>query len=147
MDYQGQERNDPAEAYRPAPSQDGKKPQNALATASLVMGILALLTCCCCYGGMIFGGLGIIFALLSRGDGPLSGQAKTGMILSVIGLLLGVAAMAVMLGVGLLEAGEMYQELPEIQEIPAVPEMPFPETLRPDNLLVIWKHGKLGGGF
>ncbi len=114
MDYQGQETNYMATEYQSASSQEKKQPPNAMATASLVMGILALVTFCCCYGGMIFGGLGILFALLSRGDRPLEGQAKTGMILSIIGLALGIMTLAFFLGFGLLGSAEFYQELPDL---------------------------------
>lgn len=146
MDYQGQETNYTVTEYQSASSQEMKQPPNAMATASLVMGILALVTCCCCYGGMIFGGLGILFALLSRGDGPLEGQAKTGMILSVIGLILGVLTLAAIFGFGLLGAS-VEGVYPEVQEMPVVPDMPMPtlEEVLPDNFLTVLNRIKMGG--
>lgn len=148
MDYQGQETNYMATEYQSASSQEKKQPPNAMATASLVMGILALVTFCCCYGGMIFGGLGILFALLSRGAGPLEGQAKTGMILSIIGLVLGIMTLAFFLGFGMLGSAEFYQEFPEVQQIPVVPDMPLPtlEEVLPENLLTAFRSVKMGGG-
>ncbi|MCD7907735.1 MAG: DUF975 family protein, partial [Clostridium sp.] len=65
-----------------------KPAPNGMATASLVMGILSLVCCWCGYVGIAFGSLGIIFALLSKRDEPMSGQAKTGLTLSIIGLAL-----------------------------------------------------------
>jgi len=60
---------------------------NNMATASLVMGIIACVTCCC-LGGFLFGGLGIIYAILSHTERELRGQALAGIILSVIAMLL-----------------------------------------------------------
>ena len=65
-----------------------KKP--ALATASLILGIVSLFPFF--FGGttVICGALGITFALLSRGALNLSKTAKTGLILSIIGTLLSI---------------------------------------------------------
>lgn len=62
--------------------------KNAMPSVSLVMGILGLLFFCCCYGGFIFGSLAIIFALLSRTGEPMAGQAKAGLILGIIAIIL-----------------------------------------------------------
>lgn len=69
----------------------------AMSMAALVMGILSLLCCCCGYVGVVFGALGIIFALLSRQNGPMCGRAKTGLILSAIGLVISVISMVMWL--------------------------------------------------
>lgn len=61
-----------------------------LATASFVMGIISLVSilCCCPF---IFSALGIIFALLSKGaEKVLRQRAKTGLILSIIGMVVSV---------------------------------------------------------
>lgn len=65
--------------------------KNNMATASLVMGILSVCSICCCLlFGIVFGALGIIFAIMSkkegRMDGKMDGQAKAGLILSIIGI-------------------------------------------------------------
>lgn len=65
-----------------------KAPQSTLALVSLVMGILGIVTSCCIYGGLIFGSLGIMFALLSRTEERLEGYAKAGLITSIISLVL-----------------------------------------------------------
>lgn len=64
--------------------------KNSMAIASLVMGILSLVGCCCGGVGTVFGALGITFALLSRGEEPMNTHAKTGLTLSIIGICLGV---------------------------------------------------------
>lgn len=83
MDYQEIEVNNSIAPQSP----------NNMATASLVMGIIACVTCCCCFGGFIFGGLSIIFAILSRTERELRGQALAGIILSVIAIMLSIGAL------------------------------------------------------
>jgi hypothetical protein len=65
-----------------------KAPQSTLALVSLVMGILGIVTSCCIYGGIIFGSLGIMFALLSKTEARLEGYAKAGLITSIISLVI-----------------------------------------------------------
>lgn len=71
---------------------------NGMALASLVMGIMSLVCCCCSWLGTPCGALGIIFALLSKGDEPMSSQAKTGLILSIVGIALGVILIFLLAG-------------------------------------------------
>ena len=85
-----------------------KAAPNGMATASLVMGILSLVCCWCGYVGIAFGSLGIIFALLSKRDEPMSGQAKTGLTLSIIGLVLAVIAIVLFL---LMDASSLMSEV------------------------------------
>lgn len=66
--------------------------QSNMALASLVMGIIGIVTSCCCMGGMIFGGLGILFALLSKMSDRYEGYAKAGLITSIIAVVLSVTA-------------------------------------------------------
>ena len=72
--------------------------QNNMALASLVMGILGIITSCCCYGGVIFGSLGILFALLSRTEDRFEGYAKAGLITSAIAIVLVVLVAIVFIG-------------------------------------------------
>lgn len=60
-------------------------------TAAMIMGIISLLVTCC-GGSFVFGALGITFALLSRQShgSKLESQAKTGLILSIIGFVAGI---------------------------------------------------------
>jgi glucan phosphoethanolaminetransferase (alkaline phosphatase superfamily) len=80
------------------------KPSNAkqsnMALASLIMGILSIVTACCCYGGFIFGGLGILFALLSNTGDRMENYAKTGLITSIIGMVLGIVFLILMIALG-----------------------------------------------
>lgn len=89
--YQGQEQ-----------FQQVKDPgHSSMALASMIMGILGILTSCCCYGGMIFGGLGITFALLSNTEGRFKGYGLAGLITSIIALVLAVLALVVIMMLGM----------------------------------------------
>ena len=87
----GQPSRDRANAARTASG------NRSMSIASLVMGILSLLCCCCGYAGIAFGALGIIFALLSRQDGPMDTQAKVGLALSCVGAALAVLSVLLLL--------------------------------------------------
>lgn len=121
--------NPQAESYS-APSHQNRQSPNGLATASLVMGILAVVMTCCCYGGLIFGGLGILFALLSKGNEPMSGRAKAGLGLSLGGLILTVFMWGLFLFVGISGYGGGFEI-----GIPEVLQMPEPEFDLPENLV------------
>lgn len=73
--------------------QQPQKKQNNMALASLIMGIIGIVTACSCYGGFIFGSLGIVFALLSKTEDHFEGNAKAGLITSIIALVLTVVVM------------------------------------------------------
>ncbi len=67
----------------------GSKEQSAnrLATASMVLGIISLFSvlCCCPF---VFSAIGIVLALLSKGASEvLLPRAKTGLVLSIVGLV------------------------------------------------------------
>ena len=79
-----------------APCQN--KRSESMATASFILGLIALLTCGCIYSALVCGALGMILALLSRGgEMKLNIYGKTGLILSSVGLILSIAFYAVML--------------------------------------------------
>ncbi len=64
-----------------------------LATASLVLGIISLFSilCCCPF---VFSAIGIVLALLSKGaEASFRPRAKTGIILSIIGMIVSVVLM------------------------------------------------------
>ena len=72
--------------YGGAPEEYSK----GFAIASLVMGILSVITCCCGIIGIIFGILGIIFYCVQPKDseGKRPTQATVGLILSIVGLVI-----------------------------------------------------------
>lgn len=73
------------------------KRAQGMAIASLVMGILSLLTCCCIYSALPFGALGIIFALLSRGgEQKLDTKGIVGLVLGIAGLLCAILVFVLM---------------------------------------------------
>ena len=63
---------------------------DSMTTASFVLGILSLVFI---ITGMstVLGALGILFALLSRKDGPMSGKAKLGLGFSIAGIAAGIS--------------------------------------------------------
>lgn len=72
-----------------------EEPANGLAVASMVLGVLALISLIAVYPAIIFGSLSIILALLSRGGSlKMNSSAKTGAITSVIALSCNVAVFA-----------------------------------------------------
>lgn len=63
---------------------------NHMAVASQVLGIISAATFCCCGLSIALGGLGIVFALLSKVEDHLDKKARIGLICSIIGVLLGI---------------------------------------------------------
>jgi EamA domain-containing membrane protein RarD len=80
-----------------------KNKQNNMALASLIMGIIGIVTSCCCFGGLIFGSLGIVFALLSKTRDRFEGNAVAGLITSIIGLVFTAIVFILFVGSGLME--------------------------------------------
>jgi hypothetical protein len=78
--------------------QSERPDQSGMALASLVMGILGMVTACCCYGGLMFGSLGILFALLSKTEDRFEGYAKAGLITSSIAFLLVLLVVIIFIG-------------------------------------------------
>ena len=102
---------------------------NGYAKASLVLGILSVvITCCCCCLlplNLITGILAVVFAFVSkRGGNGLTANARWGMILGLIGILLFVIMIGMILstdGLGLSsEATQAWLE--ELQSYYASPE-------------------------
>ena len=70
-------------------SRTGKCIQRAV--AALICSILSIVSVCCLYGAFVFGGLAIIFALLSRGSRKKAvGPARTALLLGTAGVLISV---------------------------------------------------------
>ena len=78
--------------------QNTKKKNQALVSSAFVMGILSVISAVTCFSFLspIFGGLGIIFALLSKGkEETFEKKAKYGLVMSIITV---VAVSAIMAG-------------------------------------------------
>ncbi len=88
---------------------------NSMATASLILGVLSLISSIGGLGGMVFGGLGITFAILSRETRRMDTTGRVGLGLSIGGLVLGLFILAVaFMNDPLLTSGEfmdLYQAL------------------------------------
>lgn len=69
------------------------KKNNNMALASLIVGVLSILLCCCGGFGIILGAVGIVLAILSRGREPMDTRAKVGCGLSIGGIILGIAVL------------------------------------------------------
>ena len=83
-----------------------------LATASLVLGIISLFSilCCCPF---VFSAVGIVLALLSKGASEtLRPRAKTGLILSIVGMVVSVILLAFSIAFPIL----MYRTNPEFKK-------------------------------
>lgn len=99
MDQDNQMNLDDISTYQ----QPLKTKQNNMALASLIMGIIGIVTSCCCFGGLIFGSLGIVFALLSKTQDRFEGNALAGLITSIIGLVFTAIVFILFVGSGLME--------------------------------------------
>ncbi len=99
MDQDNQMNLDDLSTYQ----QPLKNKQNNMALASLIMGIIGIVTSCCCFGGLIFGSLGIVFALLSKTQERFEGNAVAGLITSIIGLVFTAIVFILFVGSGLME--------------------------------------------
>ena len=81
MDFE-QEINIPQNPYQ-------SKHWEGMALASMILGMISLITCSCIYSSIICGALGIIFAVLSKGGETfMNSRARIGLALSAIGLAL-----------------------------------------------------------
>lgn len=145
MDYQDMqtgetERMQPA-GYQPVmPEATSKQPPNNMATASMVLGIVALVTFCCYYTVLPLGGLAILFGLLSRPEGKFAGQAKAGMIMGSIAMVLVVVFWGALIAMALSSIGD-----PGIQNMPVIPSIPD-MTDGLENILTVFRQIPIGGG-
>ena len=98
--------------YTPQPPV--KDPGHGLAIASLVLGIISLLSCCCVYLAVPVGIVGIVLAIISKSksnSGTMETMAKIGLALSIVGVVIAVGYIifsVVWMGT---EAGQEYMEM------------------------------------
>lgn len=90
MENQTAEYTYAAEGTYEAPATGGS---NALAIVSLICGIISIV--CCAGIGPLAGIAGIICGVMGKTRCPKAGMAKTGMILSIVGLVLTVLVVIV----------------------------------------------------
>lgn len=90
---------------------------------SMILGISTLVACCLGYLSIPLGALGILFAILSRRKGqPMNHSSKTGMTLSIIGMLIGIIMLALSIFYTITdpnfweETNEIYKEYEEMYE-------------------------------
>ena len=87
--------------------------------ASMVFGILAILfSCCYGVGGIVFGIIGLILAVLGRNDGK-NGIKIAGLICSIVGLILGVIVLGLLI-LGLSLFYDMFRNNPDILNHPEI---------------------------
>lgn len=77
----------------------GQKPntpyQNPFISASFILGIIGIVTCCCIYVSLACGGLSIIFALLSKGgEKKISRPARNSLAIGIVAIVATVAITA-----------------------------------------------------
>ena len=75
--------------------------KHGYAIASLVLGILSVVFSCCYGIGFILGVVGLVLAILARKSGNKEGVCTAGIILSIIGLVIGVLMFILTVIVGL----------------------------------------------
>ena len=67
--------------------------KHGYAVASLVLGILSIVFCCCWYLGLILGVVGLVLAIVAKKNGNDEGICKAGLVLCIIGTALGAVFM------------------------------------------------------
>ena len=99
--------------YRPS-----ARPQDVMLTASVVLSVIAIATTCCIYSSVVCGSLGIILALLSRGQQKqLSPQGRLAVTTSTAAIAISVLATVMMFVVTIREYGSMENFLKAYSEI------------------------------
>jgi hypothetical protein len=100
--------DDERDDFDDAPRRSASQPGNGMAVASMIVGIVAIVTglfgwCCCAYFGsgtsILIGAIAVILGFVSRSQGSRSGMNVTGLILGFAAILIGVI-MTVLLIVG-----------------------------------------------
>lgn len=71
---------------------------NGMAQASMILGIISIVGVCCCYGGLLFESLAVIFAFLSKTEDQMADSARIGLITGIIGIVLSLFAVLFLIG-------------------------------------------------
>lgn len=99
--------------YTPQPNVNEPDPGHGLAIASLVLGIVSLLSCCCVYLSVVAGVVGVVLAILSKNkskENKFEGMAMAGLVCSIIGVVLSVGY--IIFGVAMMNS-PAYQDIME----------------------------------
>ena len=84
------------------------RPQDAMLTASIVLSVIAIATTCCIYASIICGSLGLILALLSRGQQKtLSPQGKLAVMTSTAAIIISILATVILFAMTIREYGSV----------------------------------------
>lgn len=89
---------------------------NSMATASLIIGVFALISCCIPPFQFFLGVVGILLAVFSKKGQPFQGQALAGLILSIAAIVISILVVAYIYIVGVLVRtdptfAQMYNEM------------------------------------
>ena len=103
--------------YTPQPNVNEPDPGHGMAIASLVLGIVSILSCCCVYLSVVAGVVGVVLAILSKNkskNNKFEGLAIAGLICSIIGVVISVGYIIYVLVVMKTpEFQNMYQQILE----------------------------------
>jgi hypothetical protein len=106
-----------AQGYGQAPGygQQTMRYGGGMATAALVLGILALILCWTVFGGIVLGIIAVVLGIIaarraSRGEAPGRGRAIAGIVTGALGLVIAVALVAVGASILNSSSGKSYQQ-------------------------------------
>lgn len=111
MDFQSDDQFN--SQYRPP-----VRPQDAMLSAAIVLSVIAIATTCCIYSSIVCGSLGIILALLSRGDKKqLTPQGKLAVTTSTMAIVISVVATIIMFVITIRQYGSLENFMQAYSEI------------------------------
>ena len=111
MDFQSDDQFN--SQYRPP-----VRPQDAMLSAAIVLSVIAIATTCCIYSSIVCGSLGIILALLSRGDKKqLTPQGKLAVTTSTMAIVISVVATIIMFVITIRQYGSLDNFMKAYSEI------------------------------
>ncbi|MBQ1424320.1 MAG: hypothetical protein IIY96_07765 [Lachnospiraceae bacterium] len=107
--------------------EQSKAAPNALSTASLVFGILALLTSITVVAVPFMASMAIMFAWLSRGNKRMNGRAVAGNVMAIVSIVLGIVVLVAVLlaAVSWLHGAASGAMMPELLQPYLEPLMPY----------------------
>lgn len=89
--------------YRPP-----ARPQDVMLSVSTALSVIAIATTCCIYSSIVCGALGIILALLARGDKKqLAPQGRMAVMTSAAAIAISILATVIMFAVTISEYGSL----------------------------------------